>query len=97
MTSFGPNFGGAEVYTNTRKGYVAECPNTGKLIQNLQFTPAHGKRDHGRDPERRRPIRPRPRRPGSTSQPRRAEPWLDGVTTKDGGDAMAAVKAALGS
>jgi glycine betaine/proline transport system substrate-binding protein len=24
-------------------------------------------------------------------------PWLSGVTTKDGGDAMAAVKAALGS
>jgi glycine betaine/proline transport system substrate-binding protein len=23
------------------------------------------------------------------------EPWLEGVTTKDGGDAMAAVKAAL--
>ena len=23
-------------------------------------------------------------------------PWLDGVTTKDGGDAMAAVKSALG-
>ena len=23
-------------------------------------------------------------------------PWLDGVTTKDGGDAMAAVKTALG-
>ena len=29
-------------------------------------------------------------------QPRRARtPWLDGVTTKDGGDALAAVTAAL--
>ena len=35
---FGPNFGGATVYTNTRKGYVAECPNVGKLLSNLEFT-----------------------------------------------------------
>ena len=35
---FGPNFGGATIYTNTRAGYVAECPNTGKLLQNLVFT-----------------------------------------------------------
>ena len=35
---FGPNFGGATVYTNTRKGYSAECPNVGKLLQNLEFT-----------------------------------------------------------
>jgi len=25
--SFGPNFGGATIYTNTRSGYSAECPN----------------------------------------------------------------------
>ncbi|MCZ8151620.1 MAG: glycine/betaine ABC transporter substrate-binding protein, partial [Rhodobacteraceae bacterium] len=35
---FGPDFGGATIYTNTRKGYVAECPNTGKLLENLVFT-----------------------------------------------------------
>jgi ABC-type proline/glycine betaine transport systems, periplasmic components len=29
---FGPNFGGAEVYTNTRAGYVGECPNVGALL-----------------------------------------------------------------
>ncbi|MGB3317385.1 MAG: glycine betaine ABC transporter substrate-binding protein, partial [Albidovulum sp.] len=32
---FGPNYGGAEVFTNTRAGYAAECPNTGKLLTNL--------------------------------------------------------------
>jgi glycine betaine/proline transport system substrate-binding protein len=54
----------------------------------------HGERDHGRDPERRR--RPARCRQGlAEGQPRRLEPWLDGVTTKDGGDAKAAVKAAL--
>jgi glycine betaine/proline transport system substrate-binding protein len=35
---FGPNFGGATIYTVTRKGYVAECPNMGRLLANLKFT-----------------------------------------------------------
>ncbi|WP_187430397.1 hypothetical protein ROLI_019660 [Roseobacter fucihabitans] len=35
---FGPNLGGASVFTNTRKGYSAECPNVGKLLANLEFT-----------------------------------------------------------
>src|SRR5919106_5078002 len=35
---FGPNFGGATVYTNVRAGYVGECPNAGKLVSNLKFT-----------------------------------------------------------
>jgi len=35
---FGPNFGGATIYTVTRKGYSAECPNMGRLLANLKFT-----------------------------------------------------------
>ncbi len=36
---FGPKaFGGATVYTVTRKGYGAECPNMGRLLANLSFT-----------------------------------------------------------
>jgi glycine betaine/proline transport system substrate-binding protein len=38
--TFGPNFGGAAVYTNTRAGYSAACPNVGRLLGNLKFTPA---------------------------------------------------------
>ena len=36
----GEEWFGAEgsVYTNTRAGYVAECPNTGKLLTNLVFS-----------------------------------------------------------
>jgi glycine betaine/proline transport system substrate-binding protein len=34
---FGPNFGGATVYTNVRAGYATECPNVGKLLSNLVF------------------------------------------------------------
>ena len=35
---FGPNYGGATIYTVTRKGYGAECPNIGRLLANLKFT-----------------------------------------------------------
>jgi choline ABC transporter permease protein len=35
---FGPNFGGATIYTNTRAGYSAACPNVGRLLRNLKFT-----------------------------------------------------------
>ncbi len=35
---FGPNFGGATIYTVTRRGYSAECPNMGRLLANLKFT-----------------------------------------------------------
>ena len=37
--TFGPNYGGATVFTNTRAGYLAACPNVGRLLKNLKFTP----------------------------------------------------------
>ncbi|HEY5101703.1 MAG TPA: choline ABC transporter permease subunit [Steroidobacteraceae bacterium] len=37
--TFGPNYGGASVFTNTRAGYLAACPNLGRLLRNLKFTP----------------------------------------------------------
>jgi glycine betaine/proline transport system substrate-binding protein len=91
---FGPNLGGAVVDTNVRAGYVAECPNTGKLLTNLSFTLAMENEimgailNDGTDP----------REAAKTWLAANAgawEPWLDGVTTKDGGDAKAAVTAAL--
>ena len=91
---FGPNFGGAEVATNVRKGYVAECPNTGKLLQNLEFTlPMENEimgaiLDDGTDPMEAAKT-------WLAAHQDVLGPWLDGVTTKDGGDAMAAVTAAL--
>ncbi|THD82156.1 choline ABC transporter substrate-binding protein [Aliigemmobacter aestuarii] len=92
---FGPNFGGAEVATNTRKGYVAECPNTGKLLQNLEFTLAMENEimgailNDGADPMEAAKT-------WLAANPGVLDAWLAGVTTKDGGDAMAAVKGALG-
>ncbi|MCR9239036.1 MAG: choline ABC transporter substrate-binding protein [Alphaproteobacteria bacterium] len=92
---FGPDFGGATVYTNTRAGYVAECPNVGKLLSNLKFTLAMENEIMGailndsEDPE-----------DAATAWLKAnadvLSGWLDGVTTQDGSDAMAAVKAELG-
>jgi hypothetical protein len=35
---FGPDYGSATVYTNVRDGYTEECPNVGRLLDNLEFT-----------------------------------------------------------
>ena len=91
---FGPNFGEATVATNTRKGYVTECPNTGKLLQNLEFSLQMENEimkaisDGGEDPRDAAKA-------WLAANPATWEPWLEGVTTKDGGDAKAAVAAAL--
>ena len=91
---FGPNLGGAVVDTNTRAGYVAECANTGKLLQNLSFTLAMENEimgailNDGTDPAEAAKA-------WLAANPTAWEGWLDGVTTKDGGDAKAAVTAAL--
>lgn len=91
---FGPNLGGATVYTNTRKGYVAECPNVGKLLTNLEFSLAMENEimgailNDGTDPEEAAKA-------WLAANQGVLDGWLAGVTTLDGGDAMAAVKAAL--
>ncbi|MEM7720266.1 MAG: choline ABC transporter substrate-binding protein [Pseudomonadota bacterium] len=92
---FGPNLGGATVYTNTRAGYVDECANVGTLLNNLEFSLAMENEimaailDDGQDPEDAAAA-------WLTANPSVLDGMLDGVTTKDGGDAMAAVKSALG-
>jgi glycine betaine/proline transport system substrate-binding protein len=92
---FGPNFGGANVYTNVRKGYINECPNLGKLLQNLEFSLAMENEimgailDEGLKPEAaaRRWLK---------AHPDTLNGWLEGVKTKDdSGEAIAAVRAYL--
>jgi glycine betaine/proline transport system substrate-binding protein len=91
---FGPNLGGAIVATNTRAGYVTECPNTGAFLQNLSFTLQMENEimgailNDGADPREAAKA-------WLAANPATWEAWLDGVTTKDGGDAKAAVAAAL--
>ncbi|MEM9636236.1 MAG: choline ABC transporter substrate-binding protein [Pseudomonadota bacterium] len=92
---FGPDLGGATVYTNTRKGYVAECPNVGALLGNLKFTLAMENEimgailNDGVEPSEAAKA-------WLTANPDAFVAWLDGVTTLDGGDSVAAVNAALG-
>lgn len=92
---FGPNFGGAEVFTNTRAGYSEECPNVGKLLSNLEFTLEMENEimgailDDGEEPADAATA-------WLKENPGVLDGWLDGVTTLDGGDGLAAVKAHLG-
>ena len=92
---FGPDFGGATVYTNTRAGYLAECSNVGKLLENLEFSLQMENEimgailNEGEDPNKAAAA-------WLKANPAALDAWLAGVTTKDGGDAMGAVKAALG-
>ncbi|HEV7435457.1 MAG TPA: choline ABC transporter substrate-binding protein [Pseudorhizobium sp.] len=92
---FGQNYGGAEVFTNVRAGYIEECPNVGTFVKNLRFTlPMENEimgsiLNDGKEAEAAATE-------WLKSNPDAIEPWLKGVTTKDGGDAMAAVTSELG-
>ncbi|MCX7645074.1 MAG: choline ABC transporter substrate-binding protein [Rhodobacteraceae bacterium] len=91
---FGPNLGGATVATNVRAGFMAECPNVGKFLQNLEFSLAMENEimgailNDGADPRDAAKA-------WLAANRDVLGPWLEGVTTKDGGDALAAVNAAL--
>jgi len=93
---FGPNLGGATVYTNTTAGYVDACPNVGALLTNLEFTLAMENEimgailNDGTDPDEAATA-------WMAANTDVVMGWLDGVTTKDGGDAAEAVKTAIGA
>ena len=91
---FGPNLGGATVFTNVAKGYTETCTNVGALLKNLEFSLAMENEimamilDDGMDGEEAAEK-------WLKANPGVLDGWLAGVTTMDGGDAMAAVKAKL--
>lgn len=92
---FGPDFGGATVFTNTRAGFAGECPNVGVLLNNLAFTLAMENEimkailDDGAPPEAAAAA-------WLKAHPAVLDGWLDGVTTVDGNPGLPAVKAHLG-
>jgi glycine betaine/proline transport system substrate-binding protein len=92
---FGPNLGGATIFTNVRKGYLSECPNVGALLSNLQFTLAMENEimgailDDGEDPNKAAKA-------WLSNHGDVVMNWVSGVTTFDGGDATAAVKSHFG-
>ncbi|MGY9050269.1 glycine/betaine ABC transporter substrate-binding protein [Puniceibacterium antarcticum] len=92
---FGPDLGGATVYTNTRAGYVAECPNVGKLLNNMVFSLEMENEimgailDGGQDPKEAAATWI------AANYDAVIPVWLDGVTMLDGTDAMAAAQESL--
>jgi glycine betaine/proline transport system substrate-binding protein len=91
---FGPNFGGATIYTVTRKGYSAECPNIGRLLTNLKFT-LRG------ESEMMAAILDRHEAPETAAtqwlkaNPTTTKAWLDGVLTFEGRPAATALAHAV--
>jgi glycine betaine/proline transport system substrate-binding protein len=92
---FGPDFGGATVYTNVRAGYLDECPNAGTFIKNLRFTLPMENEVMGA-------ILNDGKEAGAAAEewlkanPAAWQGWLAGVTTFDGQPGLDAVKASLG-
>ena len=79
-------FGAATVSTNVRAGYDKECPNVGKFLSNLKFNLAM-------EGAMMEPVLKDGADPKATAltwlkaNPNAVTPWLEGVTTFDGGDA----------
>ncbi|MBR9885984.1 MAG: choline ABC transporter substrate-binding protein [Oceanospirillales bacterium] len=92
---FGPDYGGANVYTNVRKGYTEECANVGKLLTNLEFSLTLENEvmalilDGGEKPEAAA-------KQWLQANPQVLDRWLAGVTTVDGAEALDAVRGHLG-
>ena len=92
---FGANYGGATVYTLAPSGYTEQCPNVGKLLQSMKFDLDLENQimgymlDDGMDPQAAAVQLLK-------ENPQLVERWLADVSTFDGGDGAAAVKAHLG-
>ncbi|WP_393982716.1 choline ABC transporter substrate-binding protein [Xanthobacter nonsaccharivorans] len=91
---FGPNLGGATIYTNVRAGWLDACPNAGTLIKNLKFSLPIENTVMGyilfdsmdADKAATKWLK---------ANPKAWEPWLAGVTTFDGKPGLEAVKKSL--
>jgi len=92
---FGPDLGGATVYTNTRAGYVEECANVGTLLENLAFTLEM--ENHLMDQIMNAGVEPREAaRAYLQEQPEPLDTWLEGVTSRTGEPGVEVVKRELG-
>ena len=94
--SFGPNFGGAVVYTNERAGWAEQCPNAAKLVKQSQLHRRY------REPVMNKILTDSDEGPKAAQEWLKTNPpqlaaWLDGVTTFDGQPGLPAVKKSLGS
>jgi glycine betaine/proline transport system substrate-binding protein len=92
--TFGPNDGSADVYTNVRAGYLDQCPNIARFLNQLKFTlPIEDTLMNavltGQDASEAAEA-------WLKSNPAIWAKWLDGVTTFDGKPAVPALKTSLG-
>lgn len=91
---FGPNYGGASVYTNVRQDYLKTCSNVGQLLQNLSFSLKMENQLMGS-------ILNDNAKPEAAAKswlkanPQVLEKWLNKVTTLDGSNGNDAVKSYL--
>jgi glycine betaine/proline transport system substrate-binding protein len=86
-------FGSASVHTNVRAGYTQECPNVGKFLTNLKFSLSM--ENQIMDAILKGTDANQAAIDWLKANPDAVTPWLEGVTTFDGGDAKAAVTEAL--
>jgi glycine betaine/proline transport system substrate-binding protein len=91
---FGPNYGGAEVYTLARTGWSGSCPNAATLFKQMTFDVSMenvlmGEILGGKDSKEAASA-------WLKANPAVLDTWLKGVTTLDGQPGDAAVKSALG-
>lgn len=92
---FGPNLGGATIYTNVRAGYTSECSNVGQFIKNLKFSLKQENEvmglilDEGMDGTKAGEK-------WLKTNPKVLDEWLKNVTTFDGKPGLPAVKKSLG-
>lgn len=92
---FGPDFGGANVHTNVRQGYLEQCPNMGKLISNLNFSLPMENEIMGailNDGEKPHAAA----KAWLKANPAVLTNWLEGVSTTSGSNGLDAVKSHLG-
>ena len=92
---FGKGGGLTSIKTLVRAGFQADCPNVYKYLKNVKFTlPMENEVMFKIGQEKKKPK-------SAATEYLKANPdvlnaWLSGVTTKNGGDAVAAVKKSLG-
>jgi glycine betaine/proline transport system substrate-binding protein len=87
---FGPNYGGATIYTVTRRGYSAECPNVGRLLANLKFTLRGESEMMAAILDQHEPAEVAATE-WLKANPADAKAWLEGVLTFDGRPAASAL------
>src|SRR5690606_8572122 len=92
---FGPDYGGATVYTNVRRGYAEECPNVGRLLKNLEFN--LDMENQLMDAALNQNVnRRQAAKAWLKANPGALDAWLAGVSSRKGEPALVAVKERLG-